>query len=153
MLKSFVTGLKRVRMQQQPGLCFLLSNFFKKLMSEFSYRKSKTLSHGRTSSFPWCKHVKQQPDTFFFTCLTSVIAAVVWSCASSWCFVPVVWGDSGVTGRNDAWEFQQIFKQVWEQWQSDAGEKAVYLWTRCGVPACQQKLNQLYKSLLIRGWF
>lgn len=33
-------------------------------MSEIFYRKSKTLSHGRTSSFPWCKHVKQHPTHF-----------------------------------------------------------------------------------------
>lgn len=149
MLKSFVTGLKRVRVQQQPGLCFILRNFFKKLMSEFSYRKSKTLSFGRTSSFPWCKHVKQHLTHFSWRVWH--LSLLRWSEAAP---PPgVFFLLFGVTGRNDAWEFQQVFKQVWEQWQSDAGEKAIPLWTRCGVPACQQKLNQLYKSLLIRGWF
>lgn len=63
MLKSFITGLQACT-QQQAGLCLLLCSSFEKLISEISYRKSKTLSHGRTSSFPWCKHVKRHLTYF-----------------------------------------------------------------------------------------
>lgn len=88
-------------------------------------------------------------DIFYFTCLTSVIVVVVWSCASSWYFVPVVLGGSTVTRRNDAWEFQEIFNHVWEQWQLDVGKKAIHLWTMCG----SQLGLKVYQSILFRAWF
>lgn len=43
---------------------------------------------------------------------TSVIVVVVCRHASSWRIVHVDWGNKGLTGRNDAVEFQRIFNGI-----------------------------------------